>query len=115
MDPSTSVATLGLLTSALRSATATRRFFRSYVRWSTAFDKYTIAAVAMKQLSCSSAYAYRDELAKLMEKSKYLQHGHFLIILYDDLFRRQLAERATMSEPDLKVQKCFMKIDKEIL
>ena len=54
-------------------------------------------------------------MAKLVEKQKSVKHSQFLIILYDDLFRRQLAKRANRSEPDLDVQKSFRVVDATIL
>ena len=48
-------------------------------------------------------------------KDKASSSGIFLTVLYDDLFRRQLARRALAGEPELDVNKCFRSRDDTIL
>ena len=50
-------------------------------------------------------------LVQLLEKEKASSSGIFLVVLYDDLFRRQLARRALAGEPELDINKCFQSRD----
>ena len=54
-------------------------------------------------------------LIQLLEKDEASSSSIFLMVLYDDLFRRHLAQRALAGEPELDVNKCFQSRDDTIL
>ena len=96
-------------------ATASKKFFRTHSQWQAAFNKYCVAAISLEQISWDAKFAYEDVLVQLLKKEKASSSGIFLVVLYDDLFRRQLARRALSGEPELDINKCFQSRDDTIL
>ena len=92
-----------------------KKFFRTHSQWQAVFNKYCVAAIALKQISWDAKFAYEDLLIQLLAKDKASSSSIFLMVLYDDLFRRQLARRALAGEPELDVNKCFQSRDDTIL
>ena len=115
LDPNAPASNLAQLGRALQGATASKKFFRTHSQWQAAFNKYCVAAISLKQISWDAKFAYEDVLVQLLEKEKASSSGIFLVVLYDDLFRRQLARRALAGEPELDINKCFQSRDDTIL
>ena len=115
LDPSTSAATLGALGSALKAATQTPRFFRSIAQWNAVFLRYAVAAVSSGQLTWSAVVAHVDGVMRMAEEARVAGKSQFVAILYDDLLRRSLAERAAKKDPLLNIETALTQINKEVL
>ena len=114
VDPSASSSTLAQLGQALQSATAGTRFFRSFTQWLAAWNKYNAISVATTQLTWTHVHTYLALIVEMMEHQRLLGESQFLPILYDDLFRRQVAKRAEMRDPTLDFALIFAEPDKTI-
>ena len=118
LDGSVSSSTLSQLGKTLQSATMQHRFFRSFPQWLGAFTKYAGAAIVCEQLTVARFLCYMNLLCKLHEEheaSSNAQSSTFLVILYDDLFRRSIARRVEQKDPDLNMNDAFQKVDKRLL
>ena len=107
LDPNAPASNLAQLGRAQQGATASKKFFRTHSQWQAAFNKYCVAAIVLKQISLDAKFALEDLLIQLLEKDKASSSSIFPMVLYDDLFRRQLARRALAGEPELDGNKCF--------
>lgn len=114
LDPTTSAATLGALGSALKAATQTPRFFRSLAQWHAVFLRYAAVAVSSGQLTWSGVVAHVDCVMRMAEEARIAGKSQFVAILYDDLVRRSLAERAAKRDPLLNIETALTKTNKEV-
>ena len=111
-EPVDSLARLG---AALRNATESQRFFRSFSQWSAAWWKYVPIAVSVSQLSWVSAIAHADVVAQIVETERAEGRSGYLAFFYDELLRRQLAARAAKSDPNLDILDSLSKLDRPLL
>ncbi len=100
---------------ALKGATETSRFFRSFAQWSAAFWRYAVAAVATDQMKWTWAIAHSDQVCQLAESERHAGRGPYVAFVYDDMLRRQVATRCVKKDPALKMAEAFESIDKELL
>ena len=116
-DGEASTRSLNALASALKAALVSPRFFRTWPQWQACFMRWAVAAISCNQMTLTRLVTYFDMLAKLHAENTalYAAQAPFLIILYDDLFRKQLAKRAHARDPDLSLDKSFRDVDKGIL
>lgn len=107
--------TLAELGRALQAATTHRKVFRSFSQWTGAFLKYSAVAVAMKQMTTSRVFSYMNVTAKIYEEEKNNKGLCLVAILYDDVFKKSLANRAEAKDPELDMDDAFSKSDKTVL
>ena len=100
---------------ALRGATDSQRFFRSFIQWSASFWRWAPVAVAVGHMSWVAAILHHDNIAKLCEAERCEGRGPYLAFLYDELARRQIAARALKNDPDLEIQEVVTTLDKSLL
>lgn len=115
LDASASSATLGALGSALKAATSTPKFFRSLAQWNAVFMRYAVVAVGLKQITWAAVVAHVDVVMRIAEEARLPGGCQFLAILYDDLLRRSLSDRASKKDPELKLESEFTKVNQEVL
>ena len=78
------VDSLARLGAALRNATESQRFFRSFSQWSAAWWKYEPIAVSVSQLSWVSAITHADAVAQIVETEHAEGRSGYLAFFYDD-------------------------------
>ena len=71
--------------------------------------------MATTQLTWTHVHTYLALIVEMMEHQRLLGESQYLPILYDDLFRRQVAKRAEMKDPTLDFALIFATTDKTIL
>ena len=59
--------------------------------------------------------AHVDVINRIHEDSRAGGHSLFIPILYDDMIRRQLAERAAKGDPELDLLHDLSRINKDVL
>ena len=109
------IASLQDLGKALKSATASPRFFRTVSQWSGAFLRYAVVAVATEQLSWQTVLAHMDIVLQLAEQERMKGNRPFLAFLYEELLRKSWARRAGKGDPGLNIAKEAMTVDKDLL
>ena len=87
LNPSTSTSTLHQLGAALKAASSTPRFFRTFSQWLAAFNKYAVVAVGYKQLKWTQVMAYVNVISELRERQRAEHGSSYLTMLHDDVFR----------------------------
>ena len=107
LDPRATSATLGQLGQALKKATCQPRFFRSLAQWAAAYNRYAMAAVAMKQLTWAQAFSHMDVVLRMAEESRSANVSPFLAILYDDMLRQSVSQRVNRKDPTLDFDEVF--------
>ena len=93
------------LRKALKSATASPRFFRTASQWSGAFLRYAIVAVATGHMAWPTALAvaHMDIVLQLAEQERMKGNRPFLAFLYEELLRKSWARRAEKGDPALDI------------
>ena len=114
LDPRTSSATLGQLGQALKRATQQPKFFRSLAQWTAAFNRYALVAVTLGHLSWPMVLSHVDVIMRMAEDCRMQNVSPYIAILYDDLLRKSIAQRAQRKDPDLKMDEIFKSCVKEI-
>eukprot|EP00438_Fugacium_kawagutii_P029513 Skav222739 [mRNA] locus=scaffold2390:473992:475065:+ [translate_table: standard] len=109
------ISSLQDLGKALKSATASPRFFRTVSQWNGAFLRYAIVAVATGQLSWPAVLAHVDNVLQLAEQERMKGNRPFLAFLYEELLRKNWARRAEKGDPSLDIPCESQKIDKDLL
>jgi hypothetical protein len=111
-----STSSLAELGKALHSATTYRKMFTSYSQWLGAFLKYAPAAIASGQLTATRSFTYINVMARLFEEEEKDENGCCVVaLLYDEAFRRSVADRATAKDPELDMDASFANVDKVLL
>ena len=100
---------------ALKSATASTRFFRSVSQWNGAFKRYAVVAVAAKQLSWPDVLSHADIVMQLAEQERLKGRPPYLAFVYEEIVRKSFARRAEKRDPDLKISQEIQRVDKDIL
>jgi hypothetical protein len=108
-----STVSLAAIGKALQAATSQKKIFRTHAQWLGCFTKYALAEVATSQLTFAQVLTYLNTLSRLQEAEP--TKKFFVMVLYDDLFRRTLARRAEARDPGLVLDSEFCVIDKQIL
>ena len=106
--------TIQALERALKSATHTPKFFRSLAQWTAVYSRYMVTAVASEQLTWAIASAHMDVIMRISEEARASGNSQYLAILYDDLLRRDWANRAMKKDPALNISAESMVINREI-
>ena len=114
LDPRTTSATLGQLGQALKRATQQPKFFRSLAQWTAAFNRYALVAVTLGHLSWPMVLSHVDVIMRMAEDCRMQNVSPYVAILYDDLLRKSIAQRAQRKDPDLKMDEIFKSCVKEI-
>eukprot|EP00971_Amphidinium_carterae_P059254 1171678-Amphidinium_carterae.1 len=112
---SESTTSLSQLGKALQMATQAPRFFRSLAQWSSAYQRYSLMAEAMGQLSRAASEGHLHTILKIVEEERHSQGSFFLAVLYDDLLRRNFARRAQQHDATLNIESEVMQVDKSLL
>ena len=109
------IASLQDLGKALKSATASPRFFRTISQWSGAFLRYAVVAIATKQMTWQSALSHMDIVWHLAEQERMKGNLPFLAFLYEELLRKSWARRAEKGDPSLNIEVESQKLDKDLV
>ena len=115
LDPDSNTISLQALSSALQSAVAEPRALRSMTQWSSIYWRYAPMAVAVGQLSWSSAIAYHATIMRLAEMERLAKTQGWVAIQYDAALRKSWTRRIQQGDPDLDVPKECCKINDEAL
>jgi hypothetical protein len=107
------VGSISAIGRALQAATSQKKIFRSQAQWTGSFSKYAAAAIVAGHLTAADVLTYQVTLAKLQDGER--AKGFYLMVLYDDLFRRNLSKRAEARDPSLVVSTEVAHVDKELL
>jgi hypothetical protein len=108
--------TLNALTSALKNASSSPRFFRSIQQWTASFLRYAIVAEALGQTSRAWSLNHLMMVTRLAEEQRLSEEGTpFLALVYDDLRRRNWASRAERKDSSLDILKESALRDEPIL
>ena len=114
--------TLGALGAALRRSSSSRRWFRNMNQWVCAYWRWTTAAIPTGQWDWAMALTYFDTIMRLAYKECIERGGmlgHHIAMLYDELQRRQWAQRCMKGDPDISssadLSKETAKIDRTIV
>ena len=98
ISPEEPTGNIAALSHALRSASTSPRFFRSFSQWLGSWTRYVPFAVASTHMEWVHVVAYQSTMAKLAEDQR-VKYGHsYLAFLYDDIQRRSLAKRIQSGE-----------------
>eukprot|EP00435_Cladocopium_sp_Y103_P042868 s429_g11.t5 len=109
------ISSLQDLGKALKSATASPRFFRTVSQWTGSFMRYAVVAVATGHLSWPVVLAHVDNVLQLVEQERMKGNRPFLAFLYEELLRKNWARRAEKNDPSLDIAAEAQKIDKDLL
>ena len=112
LDANAPSGTLGALGAALKAATQKPKFFRSVTQWTAVFIRYAPVAVSMSQITWPAVLAHMDVVMRMSEEARLSGDSPFVAILYDDLLRKTLSERAKRRDPELDLEGEFGKVNK---
>ena len=93
LDPNAVANSVASLTSALKAACHTTRFFRSMAQWVAAWSRYKVAATACDHLTNVEAEVYVAMILQTAEEYRVAGKSIFLMFLYDEMFRRSIIQR----------------------
>ena len=71
------------------------------MQWVVAFDRYAVAAAATGQMSIALALAYKNMIMEIMMTSKAEKRTAISGVIYDELVRKDWANRAYNSDRSL--------------
>ena len=104
------------LQDALKKATSNPRWFRSVVQWVPCFLRYSMVALATKQLKLQDIFGHMQTVTRIeidvRGKSK---NPTAFAILYDEMRRKNWASRAERGDPTLDISTEAWSIDEELL
>eukprot|EP00435_Cladocopium_sp_Y103_P029101 s731_g7.t1 len=109
------ISSLQDLGKALKSATASPRFFRTASQWSGAFLRYGIVAVATGHMAWPTVLAHMDIVLQLTEQERMKGNRPFLAFLYEELLRKSWARRAEKGDPALDIAAEAQRVDKDLV
>lgn len=104
IDGSQETNTVVQLTTALKSATAAPRFFRTLNQWLSCFTKYSIAAICCEQLTFSAILGHITTICRIVEdKKSSCTNSVHLALLYEEHRGKDWAKRAERKDPSLSI------------
>jgi len=106
--------TVEALGAALRAASSTARSFKSFPQWLAACTRYGAAAIACDNITMCMFLAYQSVIARIAEDQRVRGKPIQLAFIYDELFRRSIAQRLRQGEV-VDMEKAFAKTDEETL
>ena len=106
--------TVEALGAALRAASSTARSFKSFPQWLAAYTRYGAAAIACDNITVCMFLAYQSVIARIAEDQRVRGKPIHLAFIYDELFRRSIAQRLRQGEV-VDMEKAFAKTDEETL
>jgi hypothetical protein len=85
--------TIGALSTALRQATASPRFFRSLNQWTASFMRYAIVAEALGQVKRVWVLNHLLLIQRIAEEQRIADDGNpYLALVYDEMRRKSWAQ-----------------------
>ena len=72
-------------------------------RWGLAIDRWILAAAVTDQLDYASGLAHKDNCLKISMQAQQKKRRFWLAIVYDDLCRKEWAERAYGNDPEFNI------------
>jgi hypothetical protein len=98
--------TIGALSTALRQATASPRFFRSLNQWTASFMRYAIVAEALGQVKRVWVLNHLLLIQRIAEEQRIADDGNpYLALVYDEMRRKSWAHRAERRDSSLDLLK----------
>ena len=110
-----SCATISSLAQALKTAAKPARKNLTLVQWLGAYQRWAVAAAATGQLHYSSAQAHLDCCLRVGEAARAKGRHQTLAMVYDEVSRKDWAEKVKASAPGFDLHEACCSIDKEIL
>ena len=89
---------LAQLGQALKSLTSSVRCFRTMSQWSTAFIRYSVAAMAMEQVTLDWVVCHQQMVMRIA-----IEETTMVAILYDELQRKAWARRSSRGDSSLNL------------
>ena len=87
----------------------------TFAQWLVAYERYTLAAVATKQLTLPAALAHKNVCLQVGMRAERTKGGFRLGVLYDSLVRKAWAEKTYNEIPGFKVEEAAKNLDMEVL
>jgi hypothetical protein len=85
------------------------------VQWVAAYDAYALAAAATEQWSYAAAYAHKATCLQIARESRAREIAGTVCVVYDELFRKRLAERTQKNAPNCYPDKDTHLVDEALL
>ena len=85
------------------------------VQWVAAYDAYALAAAATEQWSYAAAYAHKATCLQIARESRARGIAGTVCVVYDELFRKRLAERTQKNAPNCYPDKDTHLVDEALL
>ena len=105
------VHTLQGLGSALKKAMGSQRAFRTITQWIAVWARYSIMAVATRQMSWATTHAHLATICRLAEDTRLRGGTPLLAVVYDMLVRQAWAKRCKQKDPTLNVAQEVVRLD----
>ena len=115
LDGDAKTMNLNMLAQALKSATASPRFFRSVSQWSATFLRFGSVAVATQQWEWSDVITHHDTIAQVADQERGNGMGSLIAVLYDDLVRKSWSMRVDRGDSTFKLAEAVTEVDKPIM
>jgi len=96
--PGASADAVSALGTALKAASQSPRFFRTFSQWLGAFNRFAPAAVSTKLMTSSQVLGYHNVMARAAEEVRAKTGNSYLAFLYDEVHRKSLADRVRCGE-----------------
>ena len=108
--------TLTAMAQALKSATSSPRFFRSFQQWTAAWLRYSVPAIACKHLTMVGVQGHMSVVTRICEENRGINpHYVALAVSYDELRRRDWEERAARKDPRQETENEAWVLNKDLL
>jgi len=91
-------ATITSLSAALKAASATPRFFRSFEQWSAVFWRYASVALPTGHWTLGQLLCYFGVIAQIAEQERVSKGYPYLAFVYDEIVRRSWSQRVIAGE-----------------
>ena len=118
LDPSAASGDLASLSTALRGAMASPRYFRSLQQWSVVFWRWAPIAIATEQMTLVQVVIYHSVVMQLAEEMRVsAEQGStpLLALAYDMVARESWAARCSKADPDFDMDEAVAKVDERFL
>ena len=87
----------------------------AFNKWLAAFDVYALAAATAGQWPIAASYTHKAVCLQLAAEAKVEQRALGVTVVYDELVRRRMAERAYQNAPGYNPATPVAEVDKALL
>ena len=103
------------LHAAMKRAFGSPKWFRKMNQWFAVWERFCVVARCCSMLTETQLIHYKATICQLLEFTREMGFSFQRALLYDDMFRHQLAARAAAGDPHIEIGDQMQNIDKQTL